>query len=116
MENTPKQISSVAIAIALAASLAVPARAIQWTHYETAVRGYPVMRDAFGRRMADGTFVQWIEKDGLHVQITYVSDNGRRIEETIVMQHRPGLAQTAWRWRELERGKPVRRLEVNLGT
>src|SRR5437016_1687991 len=116
MEKTPKQISSLAIAIALAVFLAVPARAIQWTHYETAVRGYPVMRDASGARIADGTFVQWIEKDGLHVQITYVGESGRRMEETIVMQQRPELAQTRWQWRELQGNKPLRTFEVNLGT
>jgi hypothetical protein len=29
------------------------------------------------------------------VQITYVSDNGRRFEETIVMQQRPGSQRAA---------------------
>ena len=116
MEKTPKQISSVVIALALAFWAAAPTRAIEWTQFETAVRGYPVMRDASGRRMADGTFVQWIEKDGLHVQITYVSDSGRRMEETIVMQQRPELAQTRWAWRELNGRKPIRTFEMNFAT
>ena len=39
------------------------------------------MRDASGTRLADGNFIQWIEHDGLHVQITYVSDDGRRLKK-----------------------------------
>jgi len=116
MESTPKQLRSLVVVIALVTFAAVPMRAIEWKQFETAVRGYPVMRDASGMRLADGTFVQWLEHDGLHVQITYVSDHGRRFEETIVMQQRPELAQTGWRWRELQSGKPIRTFEVNLTT
>jgi hypothetical protein len=102
---------------ALALSLLVaPTSAIEWKHYETAVRGYPVMRDASGQRLADGTFVQWIENDGLHVQITYVSDNGRTFEETIVMRQRPELIQDKWQWREMTGGKAVRAFEMNFKT
>src|SRR2546426_306209 len=115
MENTPKLIRC-ALAAALALAAVVPVRAIESKIFETAVRGYPVMRDAAGRRIADGTFVQWIEKDRLHVQITYAGSNGRLIEETIVMRQRPELIQDSWQWRELERGKPVRTFEVNLET
>ncbi|HEY3159068.1 MAG TPA: hypothetical protein VGJ78_08935 [Vicinamibacterales bacterium] len=92
-----------------------PARAIESKIFETAVRGYPVMRDAGGNRIADGTFVQWIEKDRLHVQITYVG-NARTMEETIVLRQRPELVQDSWQWRELDHGKPVRTFEVNLAT
>ena len=72
MESTPKQLRSlvILIAIALAIFATIPARAIEWKQFETAVRGYPVMRDASGTRLADGNFIQWIEHDGLHVQIT----------------------------------------------
>jgi len=95
---------------------AAPTRAIESKVFETAVRGFPVMRDASGQRIADGNFVQWIEKDRLHVQITYVGDSGQRMEETIVLRQRPELVQELWRWRELEHGKPVRTFEVNLAT
>jgi hypothetical protein len=114
MTHPPKQ-TRCAIAVALTLAVA-PLRAIESKIFETAVRGFPVMRDAGGRRIADGTFVQWIEKDRLHVQITYVGDSGRRVEETIVLRQRPELVQDAWRWRELENGKPVRTFEVNLAT
>ena len=115
MKNTPKLIRC-ALAAVLALAAVVPVRAIESKIYETAVRGFPVMRDASGRRIADGTFVQWIEKDRLHVQITYVSNTGRRIEETIVMRQQPELVQDSWQWRELDKDKPVRTFEVNLQT
>jgi len=104
----------IAVLGMVALSLA-PARAIEWTQFETAVRGYPVMRDAGGRRIADGTFVQTIGKDGLHVEITYTG-GGKTIVETIVMQQRPELSQRAWGWREVKDGKPIRSFEVNLVT
>src|SRR5438067_2394033 len=116
MNDVKKRLRSIGTVAALVAMAAAPTRAIEWKHYETAVRGYPVMRDAGGRRLADGTFIQWIAQDGLHVQITYASDAGRRFEETIVMRQRPELAQTGWRWRELEHGKPVRTFDMNFGT
>ena len=115
MKNTAKQ-SRCALALALMLAAVAPALAIESKIFETAVRGYPVMRDASGHRIADGTFVQTLEKDRLHVQITYVGDNDHRFEETIVMRQRPELVQDAWQWRELERGKPVRTFEVNLAT
>jgi hypothetical protein len=100
-------------ALGMAVLTVVPMRAIEWTHYETAVRGYPVMRDASGRRIADGNFVQWIGKDGLHVQITYTSGNGKRMEESIVLRQRPELTQDSWRWREMDHGRAVRMFEMN---
>jgi len=97
----------------MAVLMVLPARAIEWAHYETAVRGYPVMRDATGRRIADGNFVQWIEKDGLHVQITYTSGSGKRMEESIVLRQRPELTQDSWRWREMDHGQAVRTFDMN---
>ncbi len=115
MENTARQFRC-ALAVALTLAAVAPTRAIESKVFETAVRGYPVMRDASGQRIADGNFLQWIEKDRLHVQITYAGDNGRRMEETIVLRQRPELVQESWKWSELERGKPVRTFEVNLVT
>jgi hypothetical protein len=99
-------------ALGLALLVVVPARAIEWTHFETAVRGYPVMRDASGGRIADGNFVQTIGKDGLHVEITYTG-NGKTMVETVVLQQRPELSQRAWGWREMQDGKPIRTFEMN---
>lgn len=106
---------TIIAALGFAALANMPARAIEWTHLETAVRGYPVMRDASGRRIADGNFVQWIEKDGLHVQISYAG-RGRSIEETVVLQQRPELAQRAWRWRETANGKTTRSFDMNFAS
>ena len=116
MEISTKHIRSACVAAALALAAVIPARAIESKVFETAVRGYPVMRDASGQRIADGNFVQWIEKDRLHVQITYAGDNGRRWEETIVMRQRPELTQEEWRWRELAQGKPVRTFDMNFAS
>ena len=116
MKKLPKQLWSAALAAGLMAAAGAPARAIESKIFETGVRGYPVMRDAGGRAIADGTFVQWIEKDRLHVQITYTGSNGHRMEETIVMRQRPELVQDAWQWRELQGGKPFRTFEVNFAT
>ena len=114
MENASTPFRSVLTVLALAfVASATPTRAIEWTHFETAVRGYPVLRDASGRKMADGDFVQWIANDGLHVQIVYIAPNGRRMQETVVLQQRPELAQRAWSWRELDNGKTVRTFAVD---
>ncbi len=99
-------------ALGLAALASVPARAIEWTHFETAVRGYPVLRDAVGHQIALGNFVQWIGSDGLHVRITYAG-RGTQMEETVVLQQRPELAQRAWGWRESANGRIVRNFEIN---
>ena len=50
MENIPKRIrcAPVAVLLAVSAFQTLPLHAIEWPHYETAVRGYPVMRDANG--------------------------------------------------------------------
>ena len=66
MENSPKLIRCV-IAVALTLAAVAPTRAIESKIFETAVRGYPVMRDASGRRIADGTLVPLREKDRLDV-------------------------------------------------
>lgn len=99
-------------ALGIVALAIAPARAIEWNHFETAVRGYPVMRDASGRRIADGNFVQWIGKDGLHVQISYTGDR-KTMVETVVLDQRPELSQRAWGWRETENGKTVRTFDMN---
>lgn len=114
MENGTSPTRSRLLALLLVALAAAPAGAIEWTHFETAVRGYPVLRDSTGRRIADGNFVQWNGKDGLHVQITYAAPDGKRMEETVVLQQRPELVQRAWGWRETEHGTTVRMFNVDL--
>ena len=102
----------LAIAAALLSSTVVVG-AIQWTQFESAARGYPVMLDAStGRRIGNGTFAQWIEKGRLHVAITYAGA-GRRIEERVVLTQRPELGQDSWSFAEWRDQKPVRRFDVD---
>jgi hypothetical protein len=114
MKNGASPTQSRVLALLLVALAAAPAGAIEWSHFETAVRGYPVLRDSTGRRIADGNFVQWNGKDGLHVQIAYAAAGGKRMEESVVLQQRPELAQRAWGWRETEHGTVVRMFNVDM--
>lgn len=88
--------------------------AVEVPPYEGTARGYPVLRDASGKKLADGDFVQWIEGDRLHVKIVYTG-RGHRIEESTVFRQRPQLAQDSWRWREDRNGALVRQFAVNFG-
>lgn len=109
----PYRCSLAAAALVLAAG-ASP-RAIQGNQIESALRASPVLRDAAGQKIADGTFVQSVESDGLHVQITYTG-NDRRMEETSVLRQRPELAQTKWQWRESLRGQDIRTFAVDFSS
>ena len=111
----PQQFRFIAVAIAITGAAATTVRGIEWNQLESGLRAYPVLRDADGRKIADGNFAQWIENDGLHVQITY-SAKDRRIEETAVLRQRPELSQEKWRWRESLGGEPVRTFEVDFGS
>jgi hypothetical protein len=106
--------SSVAAAALIVAAVA-SAGAIEGNQIESALRASPVLRDAAGQKIADGNFSQWVESDGLHVQITYTG-NDRRMEETAVLRQRPELAQTRWQWRESSRGQDVRTFDVDFGS
>ena len=64
------RLSTVRLAL-VALVLAAPAGAVDSTLYEGVARGFPVLRDATGKKIGDGDFVQWIENDRLHVRISY---------------------------------------------
>jgi len=95
--------------------LATTGAAIEWVHYEGSLRGFPVMRDLGGKRIADGDFVQRVEGNPLLVQITYAAKD-RRIEDRSVFRQRPQLTQESWSLKETRNGKPYRQFEVNLLT
>jgi hypothetical protein len=121
MEQNPKHIRSTPLragvtALALALLVTLPTSAIEWTSFEGNARGFPVLRDASGRRLADGDFTQWIANDRLHVRIAYVFDGGRRVEEEVVFRQRPQLAQESWSFRELQGKKLSRAFTVDLKT
>jgi hypothetical protein len=96
--------------------VALPTSAIEWTSVEGTARGYPVMRDLTGRRLADGDFTQWVANDRLHVRIAYAFDGGRHAEEEVVFRQRPQLAQESWSFRELQGKEPTRTFAIDFAT
>lgn len=102
-------------ALALLVSLMLPTapvKAVEWPLLEGVARGFPALRDAAGKKIADGDFVQWVENDRLHVRITYAGQS-RRIEENAVFRQRPELVQERWSLRELRSGKLYRQFTVD---
>lgn len=81
--------------------------------FEGLARGFPVLRDSSGQKLADGDFAQWIDGDRLHVRISYAPGRGERIEESAVFRQRPRLVQEAWSFREQRNGELYRRFEVD---
>jgi len=112
MKYLPLPFRSSIAAAALVLGTVVSAGAIQGNQIESALRASPVLRDAAGQKIADGNFAQWVENDGLHVQITYTG-NGRKMEETAVFRQRPELSQSKWRWQESSGGQDVRTFQVD---
>jgi len=103
-------------ALALTLLVALPTSAVEWASLDGTARGYPVMRDLSGRRLADGDFVQWVANDRLHVSLAYSFDGGRRVEEEVVFRQRPQLAQESWAFRELQGKKSVRAFAIDFRT
>jgi hypothetical protein len=99
--------------ICVAIGLLNMAVAAQTAHLEGMARGFPELRDANGRTLADGTFVQWLEEERLHVRISYQFSEDRRIEEQAVFRQQPRLIQEQWSMREDRNGKLYRHFEVN---
>jgi hypothetical protein len=110
--SVPKTLGAAVIALAL---WVVSASAVEWTALEGTARGFPVLRDLTGKKLADGDFEQWIEGSQLHVRIRY-EFGGRDVEETAVFRQMPELIQDAWSMRELRKGVVFRQFEVNFRT
>lgn len=96
--------------------LIVPVAGEQPADFEATARGFPVLRDSAGKKLADGDFGQWLENGRLHVRIRYEFGRGRRIEEKTVFRQRPRLIQEAWSWRELRDGKVYRSFQVDFSS
>ena len=107
-----RRIMTVRLGCLLAIMLTTPLAALEWTLHEGVARGYPALRDAAGKKIADGDFVQWIEGDRLHVRISYAG-RARRVEENAVFRLRPELIQDQWSFRELRDGKLYRQFTVD---
>ncbi|MFL5456320.1 MAG: hypothetical protein ACJ78X_07970 [Myxococcales bacterium] len=92
--------------VAMCVALPAPAVPLRWP--EGTLRGFPVVRDASGRQIANGTLTQWIEDGKLHVTATYDFEDGRVVEEQTLLQQHPELAQLRWSWEE-RKGTEVQR-------
>jgi hypothetical protein len=84
--------------------------------FEGMARGFPVLRDGEGSKLADGDFVQWLDGERLHVEIAYDFSRGRSVEEKAVFRQRPELVQEEWSFREVRNGDVVRQFEVNFAS
>jgi hypothetical protein len=103
------------LSLAIALTLTVTAEAIEWRSLESTARGFPVLRDQSGRKIADGDFAQWIQNGRLHVRIGYVGQSGTITEEAVFRQ-RPELAQEGWSLREMSDGRLYRQFTVNFAS
>jgi hypothetical protein len=88
--------------------IALPAWSVPLRWPEGTLRGFPVVRDASGQQIADGTLTQWIEDGNLHVSATYAFKDGRVVEEQTVLAQHPEVAQLRWSWEE-RKGTEVER-------
>ena len=104
-------------AVSMAALLAVDsALPVELTELSGAAHGYPALRDASGKMLADGEFMQWVEDGRLHVKIIYRFKGKRRIEENAVLRQQPEVKQEEWSWREKQDGQVVREFAVNFAS
>jgi len=106
-------IRKLAVAVLVWAALVASAAAVDWTVFEGTARGFPVLRDAAGKKLADGDFAQWIDGSQLHARTRWEFGGGRSIEETAVFRQAPELIQDKYSLRELRAGKLFRRFEVD---
>jgi hypothetical protein len=99
-----------------AVCVALPARAVPLRWPEGTLRGFPVVRDAAGEQIADGTLTQWIEDGNLHVSATYNFKDGRVVEEQTVLAQHPELAQLRWSWEERKGSEVTRSYSIDFTT
>jgi hypothetical protein len=114
-----RRVPPIAAALVLYAALVglllprASAGALQGQPFEGVARGFPVLRDSAGNKLADGDFAQWLDAERLHVRITYDFGDGRRIEENATFRQQPQLVQEEWSFRESKDGKLVRGFDVD---
>ncbi|MEY2488189.1 MAG: hypothetical protein QOC70_131 [Verrucomicrobiota bacterium] len=114
--NSYKATKLVLAVLTTALLLAQPARPVELTSLSGLAHGYPAFRDANGKMLAEGEFMQWVQDDRLHVKLTYKFKNGERIEENAVFQQQPELVQQEWSWRESKGGQIIREFGVNFAS
>jgi hypothetical protein len=102
------------VAFLLFASLHAAVVETRWI--EGTLRGFPVVRDAQGREIGEGTLTQYIEDGKLHAQGVFDLRDGRRVREETVLEQHPRLRQVFWSWRETRGGEVLREFSVDLTT
>jgi len=95
---------------------ALPASAADPRWVEGTVRGFPVVRDAEGHQIGDGTLTQYVEDGKLHAQGVFDLRDGRRLREETVLEQHPRLRQLSWNWEETRGGEVLRQFSVDLTT
>jgi hypothetical protein len=101
------------VLIAATVVFATQALALEVTEPAGAEHGFPALCDINGKKLADGEFRQWIERDRLHVVITYKFPDGKFFEENSLFRQRSELIQEKWSWKEVKDGKPQREFEAD---
>ena len=102
------------ICLALAASLAsVPALAVANKYPQATLRGFPDLSDERGLKIADGVLTQWVDKDKLHVKLTWDFASGRHVEENAILRQHPELAQETWSFEDKTAGQVTRRFDID---
>ena len=113
--------------------------ALRLPDVEGSTHGFPILRDINGRKLADGEFTQWVEKDRLRIKITYdfvdevgaassprtaadegirpaIPSRGHRVEEIASFLQTPGLIQEDWSWTEVRAGAMEREFRIAFGS
>jgi hypothetical protein len=102
-------------ALLLAASVSTPPGVpTRWV--EGTLRGFPVVRAADGRTIADGALTQTIEDGKLHAEGVYDFRDGRQVREATVFEQHPRLRQVSWSWEERRGSDLLRSYVVDLTT
>jgi len=80
---------------------------------ESAIHGFPAFLDSFGKKQADGDFVQSPEGNALHVKVMFDFGAGHHIQENALFRQKPRLTQESWSWSETKNKEILRRFEVD---
>ena len=104
--------SCLAAAALLAAA---PAQAVTSKYPQATLRGFPDLSDEHGVKIADGVLTQWIEKEKLHIRLTWDFPSGRHVEEQAILRQHPELAQETWSFEDKTDGQVMRRFDIDFG-
>ena len=104
---------NVVAALLFAALTAAPVET-RWV--EGTLRGFPVVRQADGRAIGEGTLTQFIEYGKLHSEGIFDLRDGRTVREETVLEQHPRLRQRFWSWKETRGKEVLREFSVDLAT